>query len=534
MFRGIILQNQLETSCQQLVRDTLDNLAAIGCLDISLCPGARNALFVQQLSEDSRFNVYSWPEERSAAFYALGLAKASGRPSAVITTSGTAVGELLPAVMEAYYSGLPLLSLTADRPKRYRGTGAPQSAEQNGIFGCYANPCIDLAAGESCYLEQIWDRKGPAHLNICLEDPRGSSLPTQVASWSVLSSGDASQQFNAFLQNSSCPLIVVGALTADQRVSVAAFLRALAAPVYLEALSGLREDKSLEHIRLHCVEHLWQRAALNEYPIDAVLRLGSIPTCRLWRDLDDRMTGCSVLSIDSMPLPGSVRSTIIHAPAGKFLSQQTIPKARHLATALLQADYHYWLGRQLLFRQLPRAEPSMMHALSCLVPSAELVYLGNSLPIREWDMAASYTHAHEHTAANRGLNGIDGQLSTFLGMCQPQQRAWGIFGDLTTLYDLAAPWILQARSDLKPIFVVFNNSGGQIFARIFQEKLFLNDHTLSFAPLAQMWGLSYANWQLIPGSLPDMCEEGAALIEVIPDAASTADFWMRDRILAGI
>lgn len=155
---------------RKLARCVLDHLRDLGVQEICVCPGGRNAPFVAEFAESCPFTCYYWYEERSAAFFALGKAKITGKPAAVITTSGTAAGELLPAAMEGYYSGIPLLLVTADRPRRYRGSGAPQTAEQVGIFGIYATCAQDLAESEVCNLEK-WDRASPAHLNVCFEEP---------------------------------------------------------------------------------------------------------------------------------------------------------------------------------------------------------------------------------------------------------------------------------------------------------------------------------------------------------------------------
>ncbi|MBI4126516.1 MAG: 2-succinyl-5-enolpyruvyl-6-hydroxy-3-cyclohexene-1-carboxylate synthase, partial [Deltaproteobacteria bacterium] len=115
----------------------LEVLAACGVADICLCPGGRNSPFVTVLGKSQGFRLFTFPEERTAAFFALGRARATKRPVAVMTTSGTAVAELLPATIEAFYSGVPLVLVTADRPKSYRGTGAPQAIEQSDLFGVY-------------------------------------------------------------------------------------------------------------------------------------------------------------------------------------------------------------------------------------------------------------------------------------------------------------------------------------------------------------------------------------------------------------
>jgi 2-succinyl-5-enolpyruvyl-6-hydroxy-3-cyclohexene-1-carboxylate synthase len=127
----------------------------LGVEDFCVCGGSRNAPLIAVIDR-----AYSFVDERSAAFFALGRAKLTGRPAAVITTSGTAVAEMLPATIEAHYSGVPLIFITADRPARYRGTGAPQAIEQESIFGVYA--CRDAAS---------WTRRGPLHINIEFDEP---------------------------------------------------------------------------------------------------------------------------------------------------------------------------------------------------------------------------------------------------------------------------------------------------------------------------------------------------------------------------
>ena len=152
-----------------LVEKILQEASQMGISEFCICPGGRNAPFVPILSELEQ-RCYYWFEERSAAFFALGRARITEKPVGVIVTSGTAAAELLPACMEAYYSGVPLLLITADRPRRFRESGAPQSAEQVGLFGKYATASWDLALDEPCDLSG-WNRASPAHLNVCFEEP---------------------------------------------------------------------------------------------------------------------------------------------------------------------------------------------------------------------------------------------------------------------------------------------------------------------------------------------------------------------------
>lgn len=133
-----------------------------------VCAGARNAPLVVTLGQGE--GVISFFDERSAAFFALGRVKALGEPVAVVTTSGTAVGECLPAVMEAFHTNLPLVIVSADRPKIHRGSGSPQATEHIGIFSSFVSHTVDWD-GESHPSLEAWNGRSPLHFNICFSEP---------------------------------------------------------------------------------------------------------------------------------------------------------------------------------------------------------------------------------------------------------------------------------------------------------------------------------------------------------------------------
>lgn len=444
-----------------LVRSVLREASLWGVEEYCVCPGARNSPFVMCL--ENRGKVFYWPEERSAAFFALGRSRATGRPVAVITTSGTAVGELLPAVMEAAYSGVPLLLITADRPRRYRGTGAPQTCEQVGIFGVYATFSQDLAENEQCTLEG-WDLLSPAHLNVCFDEPlvdkicTESFVPAKKTAIRVLGE---SRPLDHFLESVHRPLVLVSTLEARDREAVLSFLLELNAPVYAEAISGLREEPRLQHLRVFdVVEH------------DSVLRIGGVPTIRLWRELEE-----SVLSISPLPFSGLSSGALIQTDLTLFFSTYCVKKR---FVPIPSQEKSELSGEQLLIRRLSQR-----------IPEGSLVYLGNSLPIRHWDAVAGMRRFE--VFASRGLNGIDGQIATFLGLCRPDRENWAVIGDLTALYDLAAPWIIPQLEAKKIAICVVNNGGGQIFKKMFASEAFLHTHNLSFEPIAKFWGLEYGS-----------------------------------------
>ncbi len=515
-----------------LAQHVLEVMKFWGVKECCIAPGARNAPFVFALTQCKEFKLYFWPEERSAAFFALGRIKATAAPVAVITTSGTAAAELLPATMEGYYSGLPLLLITADRPRRYRGSGAPQSAEQVGLFGCYTPFSQDLEADDRV-CQQKWDLLAPAHLNVCFEEPKKQASAFQIDISSSSSHRQRSPQFNPsmvgerfrqFWMDSRFPFIIVSALPEKYRELAVECLCAIGAPVYLEATSGIREDDRLSALKITHVNHLYDFAASHGYSIDSILRIGGVPTLRFWRDLEDGEGKYQVFNLSDLPFSGLSWTKIEPVDLNAFfkwaISEQFSAPSDFFA--LKSAD-QCWQNRiQELFAEEPRAEPSMVHSLSKIIPVSSRVYLGNSLPIREWDLAATWEKKAFQVSGSRGVNGIDGQISTFLGYCSPSSSNWGIVGDLTALYDLVAPWISSQLLQTQANLVIINNGGGQIFSPIFGNEAFLNQHQLSFKSFASFWKWDYEYWEKVP--CKNCLSEHNRLMELVPDNAATQRF----------
>ena len=434
-----------------------DIRAAGGVREFCVCAGSRNAPLLAVLgASDAR--LYSFVDERSAAFFALGRIKLHGAPVAVVTTSGTAVAELLPAAIEAYYSGLPLVLITADRPAWFRGTGAPQAIEQVGIFGVYAEG--ELAA---------WSRSRPLHLNVELEEMGSAGVVPAGSRRSGRLEGGA-------------PLVILGAIAPVHRDRVREFVARLSAPTYAEPLSGLREDPSLPLITAG--ERMIRRGNF-----DSVIRIGNVPTLRFWRDLDT--LDLPVTHYSDLPFAGMTR--------GEVHPIEALPST----TGRLDDSSSFFALDKQMREQLhailddePSSELAMLRALSRELPDGAGVYLGNSLPVREWDLVATRDRRFEYEA-NRGANGIDGQLSTFFGWCAPDRENVCVIGDLTAIYDLGAPWIVP-QLDVRFRIVIINNGGGRIFGRVaalrgmesaLRERIIENVHDVRFEQWAKMWNI---------------------------------------------
>jgi 2-succinyl-5-enolpyruvyl-6-hydroxy-3-cyclohexene-1-carboxylate synthase len=506
----------------------VEALAATGVAEYCVCPGGRNSPLVVVLDAARGLRIHYGFEERSSAFFALGCARASGRPVAVVTTSGTAAAELLPAAVEAHYGAVPLLLVTADRPPAYRKTGAPQAIEQVGLFGDYAPTVYDGSDGTAEPDLSRWSGDHPIHVNVCFDEPLVDG-PIPVLNLHPTTSARPTGPFDdrplrALLRTARRPLVIVGPLDRADRDAVRDFLLALDAPVYTEATSGLREDPVLGRVAFISGERI-----LASVEPDAVLRIGGVPTVRFWRDLETRLRDVPVVAVARAAFPGLTRARVVQGRPGDVLSAVGADRAGAAGTAGAAAG-RAWLERDreraerlvALLAAEPRSEPGMVHALSALVARDGLVYLGNSLPVREWDLAAHREPRGWQVVASRGANGIDGQLSTFLGHCQPGREHWAVVGDLTALYDLAAPWMLRGLETGPVRIAIVNNGGGQIFARLSPHAVLRNEHALGFADWARLWGLAYHRWTTVPDAPPT---EARAVIELVPDRDATARFW---------
>jgi len=516
-----------KSSNDQLAHYIIRSLVEAGVTTFMLCPGTRNAPIVTALKEYSDLEKIYHFEERSAAYFALGRIRRDGKPVAIVTTSGSASGELLPAVMEAFYTQIPIVLLTADRPRRFRGTCAPQSAEQVGLFGVYTSFSQDIENGELCDVSQ-WDKLGPAHLNVCFEDPIRPRTPDTVISehkMQKIYSKDAVDYVDNFFRSVKRPLAIVGTLPDNSHDAVRGFLKKLCIPVILEGVSGLREDESLEHLKIRRTDQIFRYANESDYPIDGILRLGSVPVNSLWRDLENLNGKVKVCSISELPYSGLSWGDIVCVAIGKFLKEYTVNVkfSDKESKKWLRSDQEYVKKLGQLILEEPFAEASLVHKLSKSIPSGSMIYLGNSLPIREWDLAADYANRGLNIKASRGINGIDGQISTFFGLSEAGRGNWAILGDLTTLYDMAGPWVLQHMKlqNIEANIVVINNSGGQIFSKFFSDKIFMHPHDLHFKPLAEMWGLKYERYTEIDKAL---AIGNNKLIEIVPDDDASKRF----------
>lgn len=483
----------------RLARGVLGHLWLAGVRDVVLSPGSRSAplamaLYGAERAGDVRLHVRV--DERSAGFVALGLALGSGAPVAVVTTSGTAVGNLLPAVMEAYHSGRPVIVLSADRPQRLRDTGANQTTRQDGIFGVFA-PCHDLTQDASdeqvaAAVTAAVGATGPTQLNLQFD---GELLPASAEPdtwWSRPTTRPPSSPNAVFgVEHAGAPVSsatttatggrtprypVPGAellangprtvVVAGDGAGPAARLLAEAGnwPLLAEPTSGARTGgQALRTYRLLLATTLRD-------DIERVVVVGhptlSRPVTGLISDPD-----LEVLSVRYRP----------------GLATDPARVARHLDSVptVASADPPEWFDRwreaDARLAGLIDGEQDTVHptglttaqvVAQAVGPGTTLV-VGSSNPVRDLDVMAEPWQPQEHrfVVGNRGLAGIDGMISTAIGVALGRRRAsrsLAIMGDLTFIHD--SNGLLIPRGDRRPpmTIVVVSDDGGSIFATLEQ------------------------------------------------------------------
>jgi 2-succinyl-5-enolpyruvyl-6-hydroxy-3-cyclohexene-1-carboxylate synthase len=529
------------------VEEVIAGLVGRGVREFVVCPGAHDAVIIEalvRLEEEGVVKLWSHFEERAAGYFALGRTMA-GEPCGVVTTSGTAAAELLPAVIEAHYQARPLVAVTADRPPGFRGSGAPQAIEQAGLFGLYTEGVEDVvcegprstARHRTLNEDELmagWSGRRPWHVNVCLEeDAEAGEMPgVEGGSFEAESPRLELGELAGFLREGIHRglVVMVGDLEPDDREEAFHFCHGLGAPVVAEATSGLRE--ALVALQIPDADR-----ALAANPPGKVLRLGGVPSGRFWRDLE-RLPEVEVCSVTQRGFSGLAReSLVVDGEVGKVIrGLGDVDPWDDVLDHLRDAEAVRARVEEGL-EEFPDSEPALVRTLSAFASLGGSVFLGNSLPIREWNRFAQWQRPVPEVRANRGANGIDGQLGSWLGWSAGTEDAWAVVGDLTALYDPGALAMLGQVERAGRVLAVINNSGGGIFDRLRRlDEMALRTKELirarvdgRFDGLARMWEMDHL--RVSSAADFDALEARDAgrplLLEVVPDAGQTGAFWRK-------
>lgn len=490
-------------------------LAASGVRDAIIAPGSRSTPLAVLLKEIPTVRITVGLDERSAAFFALGLAKGSAQPVVLVCTSGTAAANFYPAVAEARFGRVPLIILTADRPRELRDVGAPQTIDQVNLYSTHVKWFQDLPSPEPAvpfaHAAQVAARavhwaisepKGPVHINFPIREPLlpEPGHPAEAIMGPLFASlptpdPQAIAVGLTWLSEAQRPVIVLG--PDAPAVSGALIQRAEAVniPILADPLNGAGRPQST----LTAYDTFLRMNAELPHP-DLVIRLGAPLTSKVGNQW------CSHARLILLDWPGGFRDPG-HRPSLVIEGDPT-QTADAIISAAGPGDESFW--RQLSDaegRAKTRLHTVVEHSqdnfegrffaeLGALWASAKPVLAASSMPIRDVD--TFWRGGTLALYANRGTNGIDGLNSTALGLSRHHGDVLAILGDLAFHHDLSG--LFYARQyGLNAFIVIINNNGGAIFSYLPQaaldpdlfEELFGTPHHLDFAGVKTLYGAQY-------------------------------------------
>ncbi len=466
----------------------LGALRDLGLAHVAISPGSRNTPLAIAAAETTGLEISVHLDERSAAFFALGMARATQRPVALISTSGTAASEYLPAATEARLAHIPLVILTADRPHELRDTGAPQTINQSDLYGTSAkwthdaappDPTADPARYAVRLATQAWtiaqeSPAGPVHLNLAFRDPLAPQITDETApeppATPTVHLGTLTATDGALLavarQVSSKKALIIAGPSGDPETpaALAELANALGAPILADPLSGLRAGHHPVEQVVGMGDALARAGRLDaDLRPDVVVRFGPIPTSKaVWTWL--AATDVPQIWIDE----GDWREAT--SSASVIVRAETTDTARRLAD-LVEAAAPQWrtdwaeaesAALEALGTLPWPSEPAVAAAMAEGVVDGSSLVVSSSMPIRDVDLFFGVHDRPVRLFANRAANGIDGVISTALGVAADGRPTYLLIGDVAFLHDATA--IASAcRLGLSITIVLIDNDGGGIF-----------------------------------------------------------------------
>ena len=554
----------------------VDELVRAGLRHVCFAPGSRSTPLSVMFARHPEITLWTHLDERSASFFALGMAKASGQPVGLVCSSGTAAANFYPAVIEARYSRVPLIVMTADRPPELQDVGAPQTIDQNRIYGEHARWFASVALPENSpemlrYVRSIAGRAvsestsspaGAVHLNFPFREPL---MPTQPQQQPLELEKPARPAFNGATGRRSVDsasveriaseltdytrgLIVCGPQDDPALGSaVTELAETLGYPVLADPLSHVRCGSHHSDLILDRYDAFLKDPDICErLQPEVIIRFGAIPTAKPFLLYSQRYPEAWHVLVDvddGWNDPALLSNDVVHADPVMFCEQineatpaRTTPMDRSWVdewiainqstgttlTSAIDADDQLFEGR--VFQELAR-----------ILPSGSTLVAGNSMPVRDMDTFYPGGSESIRFLSNRGANGIDGVISTALGVSTASDGPTVlVIGDLSFYHDMNG--LLAAKlHDLDATIILVNNDGGGIFSFLPQsahpehfEQLFGTPHGIEFAPVAAMYGIGFQRvgaWdEFVEAVSNSVSRSGVQVIELpVPDRTTNVE-----------
>ena len=523
----------------------VDEFYQLGVRHAVFSPGSRSTTMAMLFKEHEGFETYMNIDERSASFMALGIAKAHKEPTVLVCTSGSAVAHYLPAILEAQYSGIPLIVLSADRPHTLLHVGAPQTVDQHKIFGTAVNYFEELAVPQEShyytyprqvarksYMKAMDIKKGPVHINVPLFEPLvpelsrnhfeagRSSFKVVKPNYSsvfgcdnrnnlthinnainIAHGNDGANEINDLLERYERILILAGPqIDIDEANTIRFFGETLQAPILADPLSNVRGCNISDGVISTYDALLAGQALWHELKPDCIIQFGQIVVSKRVQQMIASWTDVEYIEVNpTMDSMNPTGKTTMHV-------QASIDVFTHLYGKNNNSDKYLKLWQRLEQegkKQLSTAidephcfEGRTIRELQEYIPEEGQVFVANSMTIRDFDYFWFSGESKAVLYGNRGVNGIDGTISTALGLAANGRPTYLVTGDLSLFHDLNGLAVAKTHN-LNLTIILHNNDGGGIFEYLPQkgtkhfDYLFSTSQGLDYSGAAKLYGCDY-------------------------------------------
>jgi 2-succinyl-5-enolpyruvyl-6-hydroxy-3-cyclohexene-1-carboxylate synthase len=562
-----------------------ETLKRLGLTTAVICPGSRSAPLAVAFAQQNEIESIPVLDERSAAFFALGIAKATQRPVVLLCTSGTAGANFYPAVIEAKESRVPLLILTADRPPELRDCHSGQTIDQLKLYGHYPNwqtelslPSVGIARLR--YLRQTlvhaWERAlfptpGPVHLNIPFRDPLA---PLQQLDPDTLPSPFELEDFFTTLSHSPLPItdyrlpipyaewqqcdrgIMIAGVAQPQHPknycdAIAHLSQTLGWPVLAEGLSPVRNNADINPYLISTYDFILRHPKLTQ-PLTPkmVIQIGELPTSkelRTWLDQTQPQRWIIDPSYHNLdPLHG--KTTHLRTTIEQLVTTLSPLEPGNLGGNPTSPYLNQWCELETQVRSAVDQKMATMTQLfegkvpwllSQILPPETPLFIANSMPVRDVEFFWKPNNRRIQPFFNRGANGIDGTLSTAWGMAHRNQSSVLLTGDLALLHDTNG-FLLRNKFVGHLTIVLINNNGGGIFEMLpisqFDppfEEFFATPQNINFAQLCMTYGVEHQlieSWAQLQELLNPLPGEGIRVLELQTNRKADAQ-WRKEYLV---
>lgn len=536
----------------------ITGLIHAGVGDVVISPGSRSTPLAMLMAEHEEMNTIINIDERSAGFFALGMAKASRKPVALLCTSGTAAANYYPAIIEASLSRVPLIVLTADRPHELRDIGAPQAINQIHLYGEHVRWFAEMAlpesgqenyaktAGVRAVKEAMGQLKGPVHLNFPFREPliplldpypfKREESAISIENGHLTAPSETFEKLAQEWQAVKRGLIICGPIdepSFSEAVQTLAFK--LGFPILADPLSQLRSSSSTESMVIDSYDAILKSEAADFLKPELIIRFGGMPVSKPLSLFVKKLRNVEHVIIDSgsgWRDPHNVGTKMVYCEETVFCTEMA-KRINERKTSLWSSIWHDMdsITKDVISEHIVREEGldegKAVYELAGLLPEQSTIFVGNSMPIRDLDTFFHKTNKNVRIMGNRGANGIDGVVSTALGASVYERPLFLVIGDLSFFHDMNG--LLAAKlHKLNVTIILLNNDGGGIFSYLPQaeepkhfEVLFGTPTGLNYEHAVRMYHGQYTrvfDWEGYRMAVMDAVSyDGLNVIEVPTD-----------------